>query len=332
MTLVDRRLSVAPMMDCTDRFFRYMARLLTRRTLLYTEMVTTGAVRHGDRERLLGYDSGEHPVALQLGGADAAELARAARIGAGFGYDEINLNVGCPSDRVQAGRFGACLMAEPETVAAGVAAMRDAVDIPVTVKCRIGIDDRDSFGELADFVGLVAAAGCSSFAVHARKAWLQGLSPKQNREIPPLHYEVVRRLKETFPALEVVLNGGIQTLDEAQAHLAWADGVMIGRAAFHNPWILADADRAVFGAPPTRIDREQIIETYLDFAEPWFGRGVSWSRIVRPLIGLYHGQPGGRLWRQRLSTGGRGDKNLLRIRQAADDVQQIMESHDRKAA
>ena len=320
------------MMDCTDRFYRYMARLLTRRTLLYTEMVTTGAVLHGDRERLLGYDPAEHPVALQLGGADAAELAAAARIGAELGYDEINLNVGCPSDRVQAGRFGACLMAEPETVAAGVAAMCDAVDLPVTVKCRIGIDDRDSFEALVDFVGQVADAGCASFAVHARKAWLQGLSPKQNREIPPLHYDVVRRLKGTFPALEIVLNGGIMTLAEAQAHLDWADGVMIGRAAYHNPWILAAADQAVFQAPGRAVDREQVVEAYLRFAEPWFRRGISWSRIVRPLIGLFHGQPGGRIWRQRLSAGGRADRDLSLIFQAVTEIKSIMENHERRAA
>ena len=328
---LNRRFSVAPMMDCTDRFYRYLARLLTGRTLLYTEMVTTGAVLHGDRSRLIGFDPSEHPVALQLGGADTGELAAAARIGADQGFDEINLNVGCPSDRVQSGRFGACLMAEPAVVAAGVRAMQDAADIPVTVKTRIGIDDRDSFGELIDFVGQVAQAGCRSFAIHARKAWLQGLSPKQNREIPPLRYDVVRQLKSTFPDLEIVLNGGIQSLSEASDHLAWADGVMIGRAAYHNPWMLAAADHDLFGAPARDLARQDVVERYLTFAAPWFGRGISWSRIVRPLVGLFHGQPGGRIWRQRLSDG-RGRADLSAIAAAAEEVSGYARNGHRQAA
>lgn len=329
---LDRRLSVAPMMDCTDRFYRYLARLLTRRTLLYTEMVTTGAVIHGDREKLLGFDSTEHPVALQLGGSDADDLATAARIGEDLGYDEINLNVGCPSDRVQSGRFGACLMAEPDVVAAGVRAMRDAVEIPVTVKTRIGIDDRDSFGELVDFVDRVSDAGCRSFAIHARKAWLSGLSPKQNRDVPPLRHDVVQRLKATFPDLEIVLNGGIQNIDDARAHLNWADGVMIGRAAFHNPWILAEADETIFGAPPHRASRVDVVAQYLAFAEPWYVQGISWSRVVRPLIGLFHGQPGGRIWRQRLSTGGRGAADLSAIHDAVVEFRGLQVDRRQQAA
>jgi tRNA-dihydrouridine synthase A len=317
---LNRRLSVAPMMDCTDRFYRYLARLLTRRTLLYTEMVTTGAVLHGDRSRLLGFDPSEHPVALQLGGADPGELARAAQIGAEMGFDEINLNVGCPSDRVQSGRFGACLMAEPDVVADSVKAMGDAVGIPVTVKTRIGIDDRDSFDELSNFVEQVADAGCRSFAIHARKAWLQGLSPKQNREIPPLRYDVVRRLKSAYPDLEIILNGGVESLAAAAEHLAWADGVMVGRAAYHNPWMLAAADQEIFGAAPAGITRADVVAQYLAFARPWFEKGISWSRIVRPLIGLFHGQPGGRIWRQRLSGGRQGATDLSRIEFAANEI------------
>jgi len=250
---LDRRLAVAPMLDWTDRHFRWLVRRITRRTLLYTEMVTTGALLHGgDRERFLGFDEDEHPVALQLGGADPRELAACARLGAERGYDEINLNVGCPSDRVQSGRFGACLMAEPALVADCVKAMRDAIDVPVTVKHRIGIDERDSYHALCDFVGTVAAAGCDAFVVHARKAWLSGLSPKENRSVPPLRYDVVHRLKRDFPGLTIVLNGGIESLDAAQAQLAHVDGVMLGRAAYHDPWVLAEADEQIFGLRSAR--------------------------------------------------------------------------------
>ncbi len=243
-----RRLSVAPMMDYTDRHARYLLRLISRRTLLYTEMVTAAAVVHGDTARLLAFDAAEHPVALQLGGADPAEMAQAARIGAEFGYDEINLNIGCPSDRVQSGRFGACLMAEPDTVADCVRAMRAQTDVPVTVKTRIGIDHRDSYEELCAFVDKVAEAGCETFIVHARKAWLQGLSPKQNREIPPLDYPRVHRLKRDYPELEIIINGGIRSLDETERELAEVDGVMIGRAVFDDLWMLAEADRRLFGS------------------------------------------------------------------------------------
>ncbi|WFP52068.1 tRNA dihydrouridine(20/20a) synthase DusA [Methylomonas sp. EFPC3] len=240
------RFSVAPMLDWTDRHCRYFHRLLSRHALLYSEMVTTGAILQGNAERHLQRDAAEHPVALQLGGSNPRELAQCARIGAGYGYAEINLNVGCPSDRVQNGRFGACLMAEPQLVADCVAAMRDAVSIPVTVKSRIGIDDRDSYTELVDFIATVARAGCKTFIVHARKAWLSGLSPKENREIPPLRYGVVFQLKQDFPELEIVINGGINTLDTAEALLSQVDGVMLGREVYHNPFLLVQVDARIF--------------------------------------------------------------------------------------
>src|SRR5262245_50525717 len=259
------RFCVAPMMDWTDRHCRFFHRLLTRNALLYTEMVTAPAVLHGDRARLLALDASEHPVALQLGGSDPLALAEAAAIGANYGYDEINLNVGCPSDRVQEGRFGACLMAEPELVAACVAAMRARVSVPVTVKCRIGIDDQDSEADLERFVSAVAGAGCRTFIVHARKAWLQGLSPKENREVPPLDYGRVHRLKAEHPELEIVINGGIASLDEAEAHLAKVDGVALGRAAYQNPYLLADVDRRLFGATGT-LSRRMVLDALLPYA------------------------------------------------------------------
>lgn len=297
----DRRLCVAPMMDCTDRFDRYFLRRITRRALLYTEMVTTGAILHGDRERLLRFDPAEHPVALQLGGSDPAALAECARIGADYGYDEINLNVGCPSDRVQSGRFGVCLMAEPGLVADGVLAMRRAVAVPVTVKCRIGIDGHDDYGFLRDFVAAVAGAGCATVIVHARTAILSGLTPKQNREVPPLRYEVAARLKGDFPDLEIVLNGGVQSLDEAEAHLAIFDGVMIGRAAYHMPWSLAEADARLFGDPPPCAARRDAALAMLPYIERETAAGVPLHRILRHMTGLFHGVPGGRAWRRTLS-------------------------------
>jgi len=289
------------MMDWTDRHDRYFLRLITRRALLYTEMVTSAAVVRGDRERLIGFDQAEHPVALQLGGSDPDELAHAAAIGADFGYDEINLNVGCPSDRVQSGRFGACLMAEPRLVADCVAAMRAAVGVPVTVKCRIGIDDQDSETALDDLVGAVAEAGCDTVIVHARKAWLAGLSPKENREIPPLDHARVYRLKAARPGLAIVINGGILSLDEAEDHLSRVDGVMLGRAAYHNPYILADADRRFFGSddePPSRAD---VVERLIPYIEHRLGEGVPLHRVTRHILGLYQGVPGARAWRRHLS-------------------------------
>ncbi len=294
-------LCVAPMMDWTDRNCRFFHRQISQRTLLYTEMLTTGAVLHGDRERLLGFDAAEHPVALQLGGSDPAQLAAAARIGEEWGYDEINLNVGCPSDRVQSGRFGACLMAEPELVARLVGAMREAVRIPVTVKSRIAIDELEEWPTLENFVRLVSAAGCSRFIVHARKAWLQGLSPKENRDVPPLRYELVYRLKQEFPHLDISINGGIKTLDATAEHLRHVDGVMIGRAAYENPYLLAEADRRFFGATEAPRDRHAVVEAMLPYIEARMSQGAPLSAITRHMLGLFQGLPGARAWRRHLS-------------------------------
>ncbi|MCF7967708.1 MAG: tRNA dihydrouridine(20/20a) synthase DusA [Methylococcaceae bacterium] len=288
------------MLDWTDRHCRFFLRLISRRVLLYTEMVTTGAVLHGHRDRLLGFNLAEKPLALQLGGSDPDELAECARIGEGWGYDEINLNVGCPSDRVQRGRFGACLMAEPELVAECVAAMASAVRIPVTVKTRIGIDERDSYEELAHFISAVSAAGCETFIIHARKAWLSGLSPRENREVPPLRYDIAAQIKRDFPRQGIILNGGIQSLDQAKVHLETFDGVMIGRAAYHNPYLLADADRLLFGEADSPLPRRAVVESMLPYIQGELDRGVRLHSMSRHLLGLYHGQPGGRLWRRHL--------------------------------
>ncbi|HEX8704695.1 MAG TPA: tRNA dihydrouridine(20/20a) synthase DusA [Myxococcaceae bacterium] len=294
-------LSVAPMMDWTDRNCRFFHRQISRRTLLYTEMLTTGAVIHGDRERLLGFSTAEHPVALQLGGSEPAQLAEAARIGEQWGYDEINLNCGCPSDRVQSGRFGACLMAEPELVARLVGAMREAVRIPVTVKSRIAIDEMEEWPTLERFVREISAAGCTRFIVHARKAWLQGLSPKENRDVPPLRYELVHRLKAEFPHLDISINGGIRTLDAAAEQLRHVDGVMIGRAAYENPYILAEADRRFFGATEAPPERHAVVEAMLPYIEERLKQGAPLSAITRHMLGLFQGLPGARAWRRHLS-------------------------------
>ncbi|HYF86438.1 tRNA dihydrouridine(20/20a) synthase DusA [Azospirillum sp.] len=293
-------LSVAPMMDWTDRHCRYFHRLLSRSTLLYTEMVTTGAVLHGDRERLLGFDAAEHPVALQLGGSDPADLASCARIAEEWGYDEVNLNVGCPSDRVQSGRFGACLMAEPDLVARLVGAMRDAVSIPVTVKSRIAIDEMEEWPTLDHFIRTVSAAGCSHFIVHARKAWLKGLSPKENRDIPPLRYDLVHRLKAEYPQLTIAINGGIKTLDEASLHLGKVDSVMIGRAAYETPYLLADADHRLMDGQPGP-DRHAVIEAMLPYIEARMARGTPLSSITRHMLGLFQGLPGARAYRRHIA-------------------------------
>ncbi len=289
------------MLDWTDRHCRFFLRLLSRHVRLYTEMVTTGAVLRGDRQRLLGYDPAEHPLALQLGGSDPADLAQCAQIAADWGYDEVNLNVGCPSDRVQSGRFGACLMAEPELVAECVAAMRAATPLPVTVKTRIGIDQRDSYAELADFIGQVAAGGCATFIIHARKAWLHGLSPKENREIPPLRYEVAYQLKRDFPHLTLILNGGLTTLDQAAEQLRKVDGVMIGRAAYDNPYLLADADQRFFDSSAPRLSRRQVVEALLPYLERQLRQDTPLHCITRHILGLFQGVPGARAWRRTLS-------------------------------
>ena len=289
------------MMDWSDHHCRYFWRLLTRQALLYTEMVTTGALIHGDRERFLHFNPEEHPVALQLGGSEPADLARCARWAEEWGYDEVNLNCGCPSDRVQSGMFGACLMARPALVADCVRAMRAACDIPVTVKHRIGIDHMESYQELLDFVGTVAEAGCEVFIVHARKAWLQGLSPKENRDIPPLNYPWVYRLKHDLPRLCIVINGGIQTLEECRRHLQQVDGVMLGREAYQNPWLLAEVDSQLYGMDKPAASRDDVIAALLPYVERQLAAGAHLNHITRHILGLYQGVPGARKFRRHLS-------------------------------
>jgi tRNA-dihydrouridine synthase A len=297
-----RPVSVAPMMDRSDRHFRRLMRLVSEHTLLYTEMVTCAAVLNGDREHLLGFDPAEHPIALQLGGDDPAALAECARIAKAFGYDEVNLNVGCPSDRVQSGNFGACLMREPEQVAACVASMRGAVDLPITVKHRIGVDELDRYEDMLRFVDIVAAAGCDRFSVHARKAWLTGLSPKENRTIPPLRHIEVHRLKRERPELVIEINGGVRTLDEVAEHLEHVDAVMIGRAAWDDPWLFADVDRHFFATHRAPPERATVVAAYIEHVASWLararGRGPSSTILLRPLHNLFVGQPNARRWKQ----------------------------------
>ena len=314
MTPLDRRLSVAARVAWTDRHCRYFHRLLAPRTLLYTEMVHCGAVLHGDLDRHLGFDPAEHPLALQLGGSDPGELARAAAVGAARGYDEINLNCGCPSERVQRGRFGVCLMREPELVAACVGAMRVAVGdaVPVTVKCRIGVDDSEEYGFLVHFVATVAAAGCRTFIVHARKAWLRGLSPKENREVPPLRYEVVQRLRRDFPTLAIVLNGGLRSA-AAAGRMEAIDGVMIGREAYENPWSLTGFEAVLLGPGPAPTSRHDVVAAMADYAAEQARRGVPVRAVARHMLGLFNGLPGARAWRRRLATADPGEgPDLLR--------------------
>jgi len=301
MTVVERTLSIAPMLDWTDRFDRYFLRLISNRVLLYTEMITTAALLHGDQHYLLAFDPLEHPVAVQLGGSDPVALAECAKLCERWGYDEINLNLGCPSDRVQSGRFGACLMIEPELVSDCIKAMVESVEIPITLKSRIGIDDHDSYEVLSQLVERVSSAGCKSFIVHARKAWLKGLSPKENRDIPPLQYDRVYRLKKDFPELEIVINGGIKTLDQVEEQLQYIDGVMIGREAYHNPWILVEADRRFYQDTHTIPTRHQVLDRLMPFVEYELGQGIRLHQITRHILGLFQGQPGARAWRRHLS-------------------------------
>jgi tRNA-dihydrouridine synthase A len=312
--------AVAPMMDWTDRHCRVFHRTLTRHSLLYTEMVTALAVRHGNREKLLGFDAREQPLALQLGGSDPATLAEAARIGEDWGYCEINLNVGCPSDRVQGGNFGACLMATPQLVADCIDAMQKSVKIPVTVKCRIGIDDQDSEKDFQNFIDTVAATGCNTFIVHARKAWLKGLSPKENREIPPLDYERVHRLKTSRPELAIILNGGLSNLVDDISHLRNLDGLMLGREAYHNPWILAAVDPLFANTEAPMATRRQAVEAMFGYIGTNRGAGLPLHRMTRHMLGLYHGQAGGRLWRQILSVDGCKSGAGVEVLQRALDV------------
>jgi tRNA-dihydrouridine synthase A len=302
--MLEARFSVAPMMDWTDRHCRVFHRLMTRRARLYTEMLTTGAILHGNRGRLLGFDASEHPVALQLGGSDPRDLAAAAKIGEDFGYDEINLNVGCPSDRVKDGRFGACLMAEPALVAEGVDAMKRAVRIPVTVKCRIGIDDQDPEIALDALARGVVAAGADGLIVHARKAWLNGLSPKENRDVPPLDYDRVYRLKASLPDTPIIINGGIASLAEAKLHLDHVDGVMLGRAAYQEPWRLLAADPELFGEAAPHPTMKDVFEAVIPYIDAELARGVRLHSITRHFVGAFHGVPGARAFRRHLAENG----------------------------
>jgi tRNA-dihydrouridine synthase A len=311
---------VAPMMEWTDRHCRYFLRLISKRTLLYTEMITADAVLRGDRSRLLAFHPAEHPVALQVGGSDPEALAEAARIGAEFGYDEINLNVGCPSDRVQAGRFGACLMAEPELVADLIAAMGARAKVPVTVKCRVGIDDQDAEESLDHFIDTVVQGGCRTFILHARKAWLEGLSPKENRDIPPIDYDRVYRIKSRRRDLTIIVNGGIGSFGEAADHLSHVDGVMLGRAAYQDPYLLAEVDRRLFGAgepPPSRLD---VLDGFMAYAEGELGRGVRLNQMTRHILGLFHGQPRARAFRRVLAENAHLEGAGIDVLQAARDV------------
>jgi len=318
---LDRTFSVAPMMECTDRHDRYLMRLMSKHALLYTEMVVTGALLYGDADRFLRHHIDEHPVALQLGGCVPEEMAASAKLAEQAGYCEVNINVGCPSDRVQSGRFGACLMQEPQLVADCVRAMREAVAVPVTVKCRTGIDDQDSFDFLLGFVDTVREAGCDVFIVHARKAWLNGLSPKQNREIPPLDYTRVSRLKEHFPDIDFILNGGIETLDQVSEHLPDVDGVMIGRAAYSNPFMLSEVDSRLFNDPEPQSSRQEIVARYCEYIETELAQGTFLKHMSRHLLGMYQGLPGARAWRRTLSElGPRKDAGLEVIDQALAHV------------
>jgi tRNA-dihydrouridine synthase A len=305
-TTATHPLSVAPMMDRTDRHCRYFLRQISRRTLLYTEMVTSMAILHGDREKLLGFERearhqggrAEHPISLQIGGDNPQDLAQCAQIAEDFGYDEVNLNVGCPSSRVQNGNFGACLMLQPERVAECIAAMGNATKLPVTIKHRIGVDEVDSYEELVKFVEVVAQAGCQRFSVHARKAWLQGLSPKENREVPPLRYDLVHQLKRDFPHLSIEINGGFTTLEQAKTQLQSVDAVMIGRAVYDNPYLLAFADSEIYGDRTPPPSRHQIVANMLPYIEAWIDRGWRLNSITRHMLQLFHGQPGSRIWRR----------------------------------
>jgi tRNA-dihydrouridine synthase A len=308
------------MMEWTDRHCRHFLRLISKRTFLYTEMVTAEAVLHGDRERVLGFDAAEHPLALQLGGSDPKKLAAAARVGADYGYDEINLNVGCPSDRVQSGRFGACLMAEPNLVGACVTEMGASSGLPVTVKCRIGIDDQDAEESLDRFIDTVAAAGCTTFIVHARKAWLQGLSPKQNRDVPPLDYARVYRLKQRRPELEIIINGGIESFVAAKTQLAQVDGVMLGRAAYADPYLLSEVDGVLFGEDGPAPSRLDVLDAFRPYVEERLARGSRLNQLTRHILGLFHGQSRARAFRRHLAENAHLDGAGIEVLEEARSI------------
>ena len=318
-------LSVAPMMDRTDRHYRYFMRQITRRPLLYTEMVVAKAILMGHRHRLLDFSPEEHPIALQLGGDNPQELAECARIAADWGYDEVNLNVGCPSNRVQSGNFGACLMSSPDLVASCIEAMQKAIEIPVTVKHRIGIDDRDRYEDMSKFVRIVSAAGCRHFTVHARKAWLQGLSPKENRTVPPLRYGDVYRLKQEFPHLFIEINGGITTLYQAREHLDSVDAVMIGRAAYDNPYLFATVDLEYYGEVSAVPSRHEVVLAMLPYIESWLTKGAKLNSITRHMLQLFAGQPGTRAWKRRLTIGVNQGGGVEVVRQALKEVSKTVE-------
>ena len=300
-TPLDRKFCVAPMLDWTDRHCRYFMRLISQHAVLYTEMITTGAILYGDTDYHLAMNSAEHPVALQLGGSDPIDLAKACVLARQYDYAEINLNCGCPSDRVQNGMFGAVMMKNAQITADCIAAMQDAVDLPITVKHRIGVDDFDSYDFLCEFVSTVAKTGCTTFLVHARKAWLKGLSPKQNREIPELNYDRVYQLKQDFPDLEIIINGGVTTLAQSHEHLKHIDGVMVGREAYTNPYLLASVDQQIYGAPQPLVSREKIAEAFLDYVDNELRKGTKLQAMTRHILGLYHGMPGARQYRRHIS-------------------------------
>jgi tRNA-dihydrouridine synthase A len=321
---ISRRFSVAPMMEWTDRHDRFFLRLISRHALLYTEMVTAPAILHGDRDYLLGFDRAEHNVAVQLGGSNSDELREAARIAEDYGYDEINLNVGCPSDRVQSGRFGACLMKEPDLVAECVASMKDTVAVPVTVKCRIGVDEQDPREALPKLIEKVRATGCRTFIVHARKAWLDGLSPKENRTVPPLDYELVYEMKRAYPDLEICINGGVTSIDETAEHLTHVDGVMMGRMAYERPYVLADVDQRLFGASEPIKTPHEIVEAFLPYISEKLGEGVPLNAMTRHILGVFQGMPGARAWRRHLSENAyKKEADLNVVRDAMAKVQPL---------
>lgn len=321
-TLSSIRLSTAPMMEWSDRHCRAFWRVLTKEALLYTEMVTANAVIHGHREHLIGYNDVEHPVALQLGGSDPVAMAEAAKIAEDYGYDEVNINCGCPSDRVKSGFFGACLMENPDLVARCVEAMRNTVDIPVTVKNRIGIDDQEDYKDLLNFVDIVHRGGANHFIIHARKAWLQGLSPKENREIPPLRYDLVHQIKQERPELDIAINGGITTLQQSLEHLETLDGVMLGRAAYQDPWVLRDVDELIFNKPSSSIaNRHEALEAYFPYIEQQLSQGMKLHYMTRHIIGLFNGQPGGKQFRRYISENAyRSDADLDVLKKAMEKV------------
>ncbi len=319
---INRRFCVAPMLDCTDRHARYFLRQISHHSVMYTEMLTTGAMIHGDRARFLDFSAAEHPIALQLGGSDPQTMAHCAELAQLWNYDEVNINVGCPSDRVQSGRFGACLMQDPDLVADNVRAMAEAVDIPVTVKTRIGVDDQDPQEALWRLTEAVANAGCKVLLVHARKAWLKGLSPKENRDIPPLDYALVYQLKQEFPELEIIINGGVKTLQECQQHLLYVDGVMMGREAYSNPYILSGVDSELYEDDRTVLSRVQVLQHYFEYCEQQLAKGTRLNHLSRHVVGLFHGEPNSRLWRQHISENAHLKDAGLEVLQHALEKQQ----------